>query len=129
MKTIKFVGYLFYKYYSTGPRADICYFSAVCAMTILGYLHLFQLLLLLEIFNIIPVGTNGDLSRKITLLFGMLPLYCIMTGLFERKDIEPLREKYDYNWDKVFSGRVWLVIYFICSFALTVGLAYWKSKP
>ncbi len=57
----------------------------------------------------------------------MLPIYLIMTRLFKKEDIAPLKEKYDYNWDKVFSGNVWLIVYSITSFALVFVLTFLKK--
>ncbi len=103
MKTIKFVGYLFYRYYSKGPRANIPYFSTLCAMTMLGFMHLMQLLILFDGVDLIPIKSNDDKLTKKLIIFGsMIPLYLLMTQLFKKKDIEMLKEKYNYNWDKVF---------------------------
>lgn len=57
----------------------------------------------------------------------MLPIYFSMTLLFKKSDIESLKEKYDYNWDKVFKGNVWLLIYIVVSFALIFILAFWRK--
>ena len=127
MKTIKFVGYLFYRYYSKGPRANIPYFSTMCSMTLMGFMHLIQILILLDKVSIIPINSSDDkLTKRLIMFLIMVPIYFLMTSLFKKSDIEPLKEKYDYNWDKVFNGNVWLVIYIILSFALIFVLAIWK---
>jgi len=129
MKTIKFVGYLFYRYYSKGPRASIPYFSAICSMTLLGFMHLMQILILFNKVNLIPINSDENkLTKRLIILIFMLPIYFIMTRLFRKKDIEPLKEKYDYNWDKVYSGNVWLIIYIIISMTLIGILVFWKKN-
>lgn len=129
MKTIKFVGYLFYRYYSKGPRANIPYFSTICAMTLLGYIHFFQLLILINKTDLIPTSSEDNkLTKRIIIFFVLLPIYFLMTRLFRKSDIEPLKEKYDYNSDKIFSGRVWLIIYIILSFSMIFILATLKIE-
>ena len=128
MKTIKFVGYLFYRYYSKGPRSSIPYFRTMGTMTLLGFMHLMQILILLNKVNLIPINSTDDgLHKRIIMFFVMLPIYFLMTRLFKKSDIEPLKEQYDENWDKVFSGNVWLIIYCILSFTLIIMLALWKK--
>jgi len=128
MKTIKFVGYLFYRYYSKGPRANIPYFSTMGSMTLLGFMHLMQILIVLDKVDLIPISSSDDKPKRYLMMFlVMLPIYFVMTRLFRKSDIEPLKEKYDYNWDKVFKANVLLVIYIIVSFALIFILAFWKK--
>ena len=128
MKTIKFIGYLFYRYYSKGPRANIPYFSALCSMTLLGFFHLMQLLIVLDKVDLIPTEkTNNIWTKRLIMFLAMLPIYLIMTRLFRKEDIAPLKEKYDYNWDKVFSGNIWLIVYGITSFALIFVLTFLKK--
>lgn len=128
MKTIKFVGYLFYRYYSTGPRADIPYFSTIGSMTLLCFMHLMQILILLDKVNLIPINSSDNkLAKWLIIFFITLPIYFLMTRLFRKSDIEPLKEKYGYNWDKVFNGNVLLVVYIIVSMALIFVLAIWKK--
>ena len=128
MKTIKFVGYLFNRYYSKGPRASISYFSALCSMTLLGFIHLMQILILFDKMDLIPINTTASqLERRLIIFLVLLPFYFLMTRLFKKKEIESLKEKYDYDWDKVFSGNVWLVIYVLLSFALLIILLLLKK--
>jgi hypothetical protein len=128
MKTIKFIGYLFYRYYSKGPRANIPYFSTMWSMTFLGFIHLMQILILLNKFDLIPINSSDDKAKRYFIMcLIMLPIYFVMTLLFKKSDVEPLKEKYDYNWDKVFKGNVCLVIYIIFSFTLIIALALWKK--
>ena len=124
MKTLRFVGYLFHRYYSKGSRANIPYFSTICSMTFLGFIHLMQILVLLDLVIAIPINSAYDkLTKRLILILVMLPIYFLITSLFKKSDIESQKEKYHYDWDKVFRGNVWLVIYIILSFALTIFLA------
>ena len=129
MRIIKFVGYLFYRYYSKGATANIPYFSTICAMALLGYMHFFQLLILINKINLITISTGDNkLTKRIIIFFAMLPIYFVMTRLFRKSDIELLKKKYDYNSDKIFSGRIWLIIYIVLSFSMIFILVTLKRK-
>jgi hypothetical protein len=129
MKTIKFVGYLFYRYYSKGPRANIPYFSALCSMTLLGFFHLMQLLIILDKVDLIPIEKTDNIwTKRLVMFLTMLPIYFIMTRLFRTEDLPPLKEKYDSNRDKVFKGNIWLIVYAIISFSLIFALTFLKRR-
>jgi len=95
----------------------------------LGFLHLFQLLLIFDSVSIIPVSASDNkLTKRFVMLFlFFIPLYFIMTRVFKKADIEPLKEKYDKDWDKVFKGNVWLVVYIILSMGLIGLIAFLKK--
>ena len=116
MKTIKFIGYLFYRYYSKGSRAGSPYFRTLCSLSLLGFMHLIHFLILFDKISIIPINhADNKLTKQIILFFVFIPIFFLMRWLFRKSDIQELKDKYDYNWDKVFSGNVWLIIYIILS--------------
>jgi len=128
LKTIKFIGYLLYRYYSKRQSDSVAYFGTLCSMTLLGSIHLMQILVLINKISLIPGSPSDDqFTTRVIAFLLMLPVYLLMTRLFRKKDIEPLEEKYDKDWDKVFSGYVWLVIYIVLSFTLGFGLAIWRK--
>lgn len=93
MKTTKFSGYLFYRYYAKGSRASIPYFSTICSMALLGYLHLLQILILIDKTNLIPINASDiNLTKRLIIFFIMCPIYFLMTRLFKKSDIEPLKK-------------------------------------
>lgn len=129
MKTIKFVGYLFTRYYSKGPKANISYFSTMCSMTLLGFMHLMQILIIIAKVKLIPITSSTEKPIKyITFLVVMIPIYFLMTFLYKKSDFPLLKEKYDTNWNKVFKGNILLVIYIICSFTLIFVLTFLFKK-
>lgn len=128
MNTVKFIGYLFYRYYEKPPQKGNPYFRTMCSMTLLVYIHLMQVLVLFNKTDLIPIKTSDDkLTKAIIMLFVLVPIYLLVTRLFKKSDIQPLKEKYDYNWDKVHSGNIWLIIYVILSMALMFAIAIWKK--
>lgn len=104
MQQIKFIGFLFYRYYSKGPRSGIAYFSACLAISFLMFLNILLILTLLKVIN----------NDKLIYLLP-IPLYFLVSKIFKKSDVELLKEKYDYEWDKVFNANVWLIIYIIIS--------------
>jgi hypothetical protein len=125
MKTIKFAGYLLYRYYSKGDWHDIPYFTTLCSMTLLGYLHLTQLLIILNKIDLIPTEFSDNIwIKRLIICLVMLPIYIIMSRLFRRKDIDVLKKKYDNNQTQIRKGNIWLIVYAIMSFALIFILIY-----
>jgi len=121
INTIKFIGYLFYRYYAKPPQRGNPYFRTIVLMTLLVYIHLMQLLILFNKADLIPIKTSDNkLTKSIIMLIVLIPIYLFVTKLFKKSDIERLKEKYDYNWDKVHSGNIWLIIYIILSMGSNV---------
>ena len=128
MNTIKFIGYLFYRYYEKPPQRGNPYFRTMCSMALLVYMHLIQLLILFNKTDLIPIKTSDDkLTKRIIMLFVFVPIYFLVTRLFKKSDFERLKEKYGYNWDKVHRGNILLILYMILSCALIFVLAIWKK--
>ncbi len=128
MNTIKFIGYLFYRYYEKPPQRGNPYFRTMGSLLLLVYIHILQLLALFNKIDLIPIKSSDDkLTKSIIMLLILIPIYLFVTKLLKKSDIEPLKEKYDYNWDKVHSGNLWLIIYIILSMALMFVLAIWRK--
>jgi hypothetical protein len=129
MKLIKFVAFLFYRYYSEGKRPDtIPYFRTMCSMTLLGFMHLFQILIIfhkVDFMGISPSDSKG--IKKIIIFFLTLPIYFLFTALIKKKELEKMREEYAYSWNKVFNWNVWLIVYIILSFSSIFILARWMK--
>ena len=87
-----------------------------------------QLLAVFNKIDLIPIKSSDDkLTKWIIMLLILIPIYLFVTKLFKKSDIEPLKEKHDYNWNKVHSGKLWLIIYIILSMALMFILAIWRK--
>lgn len=128
MNTIKFIGYLFYRYYEKPPQRGDPYFRTMASLTLLAYIHIMQLLIFFNKTDLIPIKNSDEkLTKTIIMLLVFIPIYLFVTRLLKKSDIEPLKEKYDYNWDKVHSGNIWLIIYIILSMALMFVLAIWRK--
>ena len=129
MKPIKFVAFLFYRYYSGGRRPDsVPYFRTICSMSLLAFIHVLQILIILDKVNFIPLySTDGKGTKTSFIILVMLPIYFTMTQLIKKKELEKMKDQYSYNWDKVFNWNVWLIVYMILSFSLIFILAFWSK--
>lgn len=125
MKNLKFVMYLFYKYYNQGGTKRIPYFSALCAVVFLIYIHLFQLLILLDKVNLLPL--NKDDTRivkyvKIALVF--LPIFAIVNYLVKPSELKQL----NYDNQTIKNGNLKLVLYIVLNVILLFALMFIKAK-
>lgn len=127
MKTIKFAAFLFYRYYSKGSPGP--YFRTLWSLTFLGFMHLMQLFIVLDKIGIIHINSSKykDLKEIMFLSLMTAPIYFILALIIKKKDLQQLKEKYEYEWDKVFDGNVRLVVYIIVSLFSIVILASIKS--
>lgn len=122
MNTLKFVMYILYRYYGKGGTKDIPYFSALCAVVFLIYIHIFQILILLDkVDAILPMKEDDDrVVKYLKLGFFLLPVFLIVYLLVRPKDLENA----SYDESKVKRGGIYLIIYSIISFILLFVLAF-----
>lgn len=85
-------------------------------------IHLFQIAIALHKLNILTIPTNSE-SLLFPFLLAFALIAFILSKLIKETDLKQLKEQYDYNWDKVYNGNVWLIGYIILSFALLIVLA------
>lgn len=121
MKVLRFVIYIFYRYYSKGGTKRIPYFSALCAVVFLIYIHLFQLLILIDQVNLLPLRSNDSKIEKygkVALFF--LPIFFLVYSLIKPSDIQNFR----YPIEKVKRGGIFLIVYIIASLTLLFILMF-----
>jgi hypothetical protein len=116
MKLLKFIMFLFYRYYSKGGTYRIPYFSTLCAVVMLVYIHIFQLLIIVnKVDFILPLKKNDGWPLKylkMALIF--LPLFLILNVLVKEKDLRSLK----YPIDSIRKGNIAIVVYIMLSVAL-----------
>lgn len=124
MKTLKFVMYILYRYYSKGGTKRIPYFSALCAVVFLIYIHIFQILIILDaVGDILPMNKDDtQITKYWKLALFLLPVFLIVAYLVKPKDLENV----SYDENKVKRGGVYLIVYSIISFILLFVLAFAK---
>lgn len=121
MKTLNFVMYLFYKYYSKGGTKRIPYFSALCATVFLIYIHIFQILIVANAVDVLPMKKENSrvLNYGMLALF-LLPIFFVVSYLVKERD---LRNQH-YDESKMKRGGIYLVVYAITSFILLFVLMF-----
>jgi hypothetical protein len=125
MKVLKFVAFLFYRYYSTGPTKDIPYFSTLCALVMLLVLHIFQILVLFNIFGFYPIGIGHKRWVNFLIIAACLtPVFLVMSVLIPKSYLETTH----YEESIIRRGNIALVCYIICSMALVILLAVLKNR-
>ena len=121
MKTIKFVAFLFYRYYSTGPTKDIPYFSTLCALTMIAYLHLMQLLVVThQVDIIIPIKSTDTKATKFLIMsLVFLVILFPLSMLIKKEELKSM----SFPSDKIKRGNIFLIIYIILTMAVLIILA------
>ncbi|HXB91016.1 MAG TPA: hypothetical protein VNU72_01950 [Puia sp.] len=124
MKTIRFTAFLFYRYYSTGPLADIPYFSTLCAMVMLAGLHIFQILVLAGEVSLIPTkDSNTKAENYLIIAVCLVPLFLFMRALVPKASLLEL----NYEESSIRKGNIVLIAYIVGSVALLILLSLAKQ--
>jgi hypothetical protein len=126
MKTLKFIMFILYRYYSKGGTKHIPYFSALCAVVFLIYIHIFQVLIIFnKVDDILPMNEHdARITKYWKLALFLLPIFFIVAALVKPKDLENL----SYDERKIRRGGIFLIIYSITSFVLLFVLAFIFEK-
>jgi hypothetical protein len=119
MKTLKFVAYLFYRYYSTGATKDIPYFSTLCALVMLFGLHMFQILVITDQMGMLATkSTNTRAANFFLITLFLVPVFLLMALLVKREDLK----KICYEEKEIKRGYLFLILYTVLSIALLITL-------
>lgn len=125
MKALKFIMYIFYRYYSRSGKDWSPYFSALCAVVFLIYIHLFQLLIVFDIVDWLPFAKTDTGDEKfLKMALVMLPIFLIVFLLVRPSGLRALR--YDPETTKKGGSRV--IIYSILNIILLFVLMIAFSK-
>jgi hypothetical protein len=127
MKTIKFVAYLFYRYYATtrGFARDIPYVATLGALVLLAYLHICQILVLLDRTDIIPTdGSQFKFSNYIKMGLFLLPIFIAIFPFVKKRELQELK----YSDQKIKRGYIYLIGYIVLSFSILMVLAVLRYK-
>jgi hypothetical protein len=124
MKTMRFIAYLFYRYYSTGPTKDIPYFSTLCALVMLIGLHVFQILVLFNKVSFLPVSSKNTRAENFLIIaLCLLPIFLITAAIVKKSDLQEMT----YEEAKVKRGYMFLILYIVLSIALLLLLILYRK--
>jgi len=124
MKTVKFIAYLFYRYYSTGTTRQIAYFSTLCALVMLMYIHLAQVLIILNGMDLIPTdGSQAKIGNWVKMAVFLIPFFLLFFFLIKENALKEV----SYNKQKIKQGYIFLIVYIVVSFTVMILLALYKK--
>jgi hypothetical protein len=131
MKTLRYITYLFYSYYSKGARRNAAYLSSVLSVTFLFYITIMVFAVFFNLDNYIPISLNESKgSRYLKLALFMSPIFFFIYFGVKEKKIEELKDKLGYDhYDKEFNHRVLLFVYLAIAFVTLMTLAVLKKTP
>ncbi|MGZ5222262.1 MAG: hypothetical protein ACXWC7_19400, partial [Chitinophagaceae bacterium] len=95
MKLLRFVAYLFFRYYSEGKHAEtegMALFRAKGSMTLFLFLNFLTILVLFDNVGILPDSKGSKTERRLIMGLILLPFYLILTVLVRMKHVKQLRE-------------------------------------
>lgn len=120
MKLLRFIFYLFYRYYSAkGGQTHIAYFSTLMAVTMLIVFHIFQILILTNNMDLLMISKkNNRVENYFGAVLVLVPILVFLAFLVKESTIKNL----SFSEDIIKRGNVFLLIYIISSFCLTVLL-------
>ena len=117
--------YLLYRYYSKGGTKDIPYFSALCAVVFLIYIHIFQILILLNKAILISIKENDQrMTKYIFLGLLLLPIGYTIYTLAKPSVVMKLQ----YSAEKIKRGNTNLIIYIISNIILLFAMMFLFRK-
>ncbi|RYY35387.1 MAG: hypothetical protein EOP46_10220 [Sphingobacteriaceae bacterium] len=111
---MKYIIYLFYKYYNKGSGANFAYESALFAVTFLIFLNLLALINLFDM-NYLLLGLEGRSRGGLYLIFGafyILPMYLILFFIYKKETV--VNTNYDPSKEQVHG---WLLFAY-CIFSI-----------
>jgi hypothetical protein len=124
MKTLKFAAFLFYRYYSGGIQPDSTpHFKTILSLTFIGFIHLFQLLIILDKVNLIPISeADGKMYKRWIMFCIMFPIAIVVALLFPKKELVTLQSFYQDKPELVRKGNNFLIAYIVVNFSLIILL-------
>ncbi len=120
---MKFIAYLFYRYYSKGATKDIAYFSTLCALVMLFAIHFFQLQLLVG-FKFLPTKSmNVRAENYLNIVGCLIPVFLLLQFLIKKSELKGMK----YEPLTIKRGYLFLLTYIIASIGLLLFLVFLKN--
>lgn len=109
--------FLFYRYYSKGPKRDVRYISTIASLALLLYMHFLQILILIGQVDLLP---NAKTRTGNWLLVGLtlLPFIVVLRLLLKESDIK----NFDYDPATIKKGSFFLIAYCVLNTGLLLFL-------
>lgn len=125
MRFIKFVTYIFYKYYSDGATKSVAYTKTIASMVVLIVINLWILLIMFNLTDFIPITTNDKKEiRYLKIALYTLPIFLFFIIFIKEKDLKLIT----YDEIKIKRGGTFLIIYLVASVVLLFTLMFVFAK-
>lgn len=130
MKFFRYIAYLFYSYYSKGPRRNVAYLSSILGVTFLIYIQLLILAVILRVDQYIPFGNEKTkIIGYFKFMLFMSPIFFILYFGVNEKNLVALKKRLGYeHWDKEINHRILLFVYLFLSLATLIVLAIMRKS-
>lgn len=125
MRILKLVMFTLYRYYSKGGTRRIPYVSALLAVVFLIYLHIFQVLIIFNKVDLLPMRTEqSQIIKYYKLAIFLLPIVLTIGFLVKEKDLR------DAEYDDELINRTgkYLVLYAVLSVILLFVLMFVAAR-
>lgn len=130
MKSLRYITYLFYSYYSKGARRNVAYLSSILGVTFLFYITIMLVIVFFNLDSYIPISLDESKgTRYLKIALFMSPIFFFLYFGVKEKRIEELKEKLGYDhYDKEFNHRVLLFVYLGLAFVALMTLAVLRKS-
>lgn len=119
MRFIRFITFIFYRYYSSGATQNVAYIKTVSSLVFFIYIHIFILLILVDRTDLLPTtstDTKGSQYLKIALY--TLPAFLFFFLFVKEKHLQVA----EYEVRKVKRAATVLLVYLIAIVTLMITL-------
>ena len=127
MKTLRFIVYLFYRYYSQPDSRTLPYFGAISAVTFAVNIHILQLLMIFDKIDVMPFADRNQpkIVRYGEFILIFLFVWVLVSLLARRTDMERIQSQYKES--KIKRSANYLAVYYIANILLTVILMWFLA--
>lgn len=123
MKTIKFAGFLLYRYYANSRSKDIAYMKMLLILIVMAIFHIFQVLLIANKLDYFSIQESNILERWGKILLCITPLYIFFWLTVKEATLKQMK----VDERKIKRGYRLLILYALVSFAFTFILAIMRN--
>ena len=125
MKSLRYITYLFYSYYSKGARRNVAYLSSILGVTFLFYITIMLVVTYFKLDDYIPINLDESKgTRYLKLALFMSPIFFLLYFSVKEKKMEELKDKLGYeHYNKEFNHRALLFVYLALAFIALMTLA------
>lgn len=117
MKLLRFITYLLYKYYSTGPTKDVAHIKAICALLVLGYMNIVTILILLGQTSLLTFQSEHRWQQYAKIALFTSPFLFFLSRVVSKKKILSIQ----YSESQIKRGNTFLITYIILSCVFLFG--------